>query len=299
MLAYFKNNPQQPHAGGQPVSNPNLNGGMTTTPHPTTTTYSVEGFQDSGSVSSVDSSGGHYTMANVAIGNPVWVTLTSSQLSQVHFGENFEVRMTYSPNGQSMLDTFGKVLSVSSNGNCQPIVIGIYSQQPCAAIALLDSSVSATVPSAWSPQVGGQVVLSFTPETSTPLVVITGLQSTGATCSEWSSNPLQCYNSTSIAQFGASVNSPSCLQQAYFSSAPPCIFAAQGGSISISVSFPNYAYCFGCTYSLTATTSDPGFSVSEVQTSGFGYASSATMTLSLPTSDFDGTLHLTFVFIPQ
>ena len=299
MLTYFKNNPQQSHSGGQPVSNSNLNGGVTTsTSPPNTPTHSAEGFQDSGSVSSVDSGGGHYAVASVAMGNPLWVTLTPSQLSQVRFGEDFAVKMTYSPNGQTMLDTYGKVLSVSSNGNCQPVVMGVYPQQPCATIALLDSSASTTVPSAWNPQVGGQVVLSFIPETSNPLVVITGLQYTGATCSEWASNSLQCMNSTSIAQFGASVNNPSCLQQTYFSSAPLCIYAAQGGSISISFSFPNYAYCFGCTYNLDVTTSDPGFSVSGVQTSGFGYASSATATLSLPTTDFEGTLHLAFVYVP-
>ena len=299
MLTYFKNNPQQPYSGGQPVSNPNQNGGVTTPTTVVTPTYSTEGFQDTGSVSSVDSSGGHYAITNVAIGNPLWVTLSSSQLSQVHFGEDFEVSMTYSPNGQTMLNTYGKVLSVSSDGNCQPLVIGAYSQQPCATISLLDSNFTATVPSAWNPQVGGQIVLSFSPETSTPLVAITGLQFNAATCNEYIQNPFQCLNSTSTTQFAAFVNSPSCLQFGLFSTAPPCVFTASGSPLSISFSFSNYPFCPGCSYNLTVTTSDPGFVVTGVQPNGFGYNSGATVTLSIPTSDFDGTIHLSFIYIPQ
>ena len=299
MLTYFKNNPQQPHMGGQTVSNPNPNERVTTSPTVNTPTYSTEGFQDSGSVSSVDSSGGHYAIANAALGNPLWVTLSSSQLSQVHFGEDFEVKMTYSPNGQSMLDTYGKVISVSSNGNCQPIVIGVYSQQPCATISLLDSNVASTVPSDWNPQVGSQIVLSFSPEMSAPLVVITELQFSAATCNEYVQNPLQCLNSTSTNQFAAFVNSPSCLQSGLFSTAPPYVFAASGSALSISFSFSNYPFCPGCSYNLTVTTSDPGFSVTGVQPNGFGYNSGATVTLSIPTTDFDGTLHLAFIYIPQ
>jgi hypothetical protein len=296
MLFYFKNN----NVTG--IESPPNNGIQTTPVHATTSgtpTYSTEGFQDTGSVLSVDSSGGHYAIANVAIGNPLWVTLSSSQLPQVHFGEDFEVKMTYSPRGQTMLDTYGKVISVSSNGNCQPIVVGIYSQQPCAIIALLDSSAMSTVPSAWNPQVGGQIILSFSPETSTPLVVITGLQLSAATCNEYIQNPLRCLNSTSTSQFAAFVSTPTCLQSSLFSAGPPCVFAASGSSLSISFAFSNYPFCLGCTYNLTVTTSDPGFSVTGVQPSGIGYKSGAVVTLSIPTTDFVGTLHLAFIYIPQ
>ena len=298
MLFYFTNNNSTNQTGSQttPV------GGQTTQPTYTTTshtpTYATEGFQETGSVNSVDSAGGHYSIANVALGDPLWITLSANQLSQVQFGEDFEVKVTYTPLGQPVLDTMGKVISVSSSGNCQPKPAGVYSQQPCTTIALLNGNATSSIPSAWNPQVGGQVILALTPETSTPLVVLTGLQVIAVTCSSWSNN--QCVNSTSTQQFSAFAQSPTCLQSAFYPSNAPCVYAGPVSQLPISFTFANVPWCAGCNYHISAVATDPGFSVTSVQSNGMGVmGNGVTVSLSIARSDYDGILHLTFYFIPS
>ena len=271
MLTYFKNNPKQPYSGGQPSSNPPSNGGVTTSPPANTPTYSTEGFQEAGSVSSVDSGGGHYSITNAALGNPLVITLSQSQLSQVHYGEDFQVQLTYSPSQQALLSTFGKAISVSANTECT--TGGAYSPGPCMTIALIDADFPSAIPSSWNPQVGGAVMLSLTPETGTPLVAITGVQF-----------------SSSGSQASAEALEPSCLAQYYGTGA--CVMIADGQSLTIEVTISGPS-CYGSCDPSSISVSDLGFTVT-----GFGPVAfpDSNITLSVPNTDFVGNIHLTLVY---
>lgn len=51
---------------------------------------------ESGEVSSVDSNGGQFSISNVTSDiNPLWITLTASQLDFFQYGKDYEVTMTY------------------------------------------------------------------------------------------------------------------------------------------------------------------------------------------------------------
>ncbi|MDA4124805.1 MAG: hypothetical protein OK438_05065 [Thaumarchaeota archaeon] len=268
MLYYFRNAPAT-----QTVSE--------TTPNARATTYSTEGFQETGSVSSVDSGGGHYSIPSVAFGNPLLIELTSSQLSLVQYGEDFEVRVTYTPSQQTMLEAMGKVIDVSSNGGC-PTPSFVYFPQPCTSVALLDANVSNTIPGAWNPKVGGQVVLSLAPETSTPLIAITGIQS-----------------SVSTTESTVGFVSPACLAQTIIYGTGAgyiCVFKASGQALMIGLTY-SHPQPSNSLPLVSITESDSGFSVSSFQTTYSIYGDGMeTLTLTLPTTDFIGNIHLHFIF---
>ena len=271
MLTYFKNNPKQPYSGGQPSSYPPSNGGVTTSPTANTPTYSTEGFQEAGSVSSVDSGGGHYSIENVALGSPLLVTLSQNQLSQVHYGEDFQVQLTYSPSQQTLLSTLGKAISVSADTDCT--TAGAYLPGPCVTIALIDADFPGTIPSGWNPQVGAAVVLSLTPETGTPLVAITGVQF-----------------SSSGSQASAEALEPSCLAQYYGTGA--CVMLANGQSLTVKVWISGPS-CYGSCDPSSISVSDAGFTVTGFGAVGFP---DSNITMSVPNTDFVGNIHLTLVY---
>lgn len=239
----------------------------TTTP----SSSSTQLIQETGAVTSIDSEGGHFSITNIGSGNPMWVSLSSSQVSLVAYGQDVEIRMTYTPLQRAMFDTMGKVISVSTTG---------------ATVALLNSTMPTTVPIAWNPKVGGEVVLSINPETVTPLVVITGYHFKAVMCSEWTST--QCLNSTTTTQFAAFVDGPTCLSQ-------ECVMETTEQPFVIGFSFSNQPFCLsGCT--LSVTTDSSGFSVSSVHQADW---EDITVTLTIPSTDFVGDLHLTFVYTPS
>lgn len=252
----------------------NVSVNQTSNSHTTSPTQSSsQSIQESGTVSSVDSEGGHFSITNVGLGNPMWVSLSSSQVSLAGYGQDVEIRMTYAPLQRGMFDTMGKVISMSTTG---------------ATIALLNSTMPTTVPVAWNPKVGGGVVLTINPETVTPLVVITGYQFKAVMCNEWTST--QCLNSTTTTQFAAFVGSPTCLGQESL-----CVMEATGQPFVIGFSFSNQPFCpSGCT--LSVTTDSSGFSVSNVHQVDW---EDITVTLMIPSTDFVGALHLTFVYTPS
>jgi hypothetical protein len=271
MLYYFRNTNSTPQTVVQTTSS---SGQSVQTTHSSTPTHSTEGLQETGSVNSVDSAGGHYSISNVALSNPLMVALSQNELSQVQYGEDFQVQMTYSPNQQSMLSTFGKVIGVSSNADCT--TAGAYTPEPCATIALLNTNIPSTVPSNWNPQVGGQVTLALTPETETPLVAITGAQ----------------FSSTG-SQASAEVLEPTCLTQ--YSGTNACVMLANGQSFMIEV-FISGSTCYGSCEPSSITAGDPGFTVTGFGPASGGFTPDTNITMLVPNTDFVGNIDLTLVY---
>lgn len=274
MLSYFKNNPQLPHSAGQSESNPPPNVGVTTSVE---ATYSTEAFQEKGSVSSVDSDGGHFSISNVGFGaysgtlsaNPsiLMVTLSPNQLSLLSFGEDVEVSLRYIPTQQSMFDGLGKVTLVTTSADCSP-TSPTYVPQPCAEIGLVNPNMPTTIPVNWNPKIGDEVILSISEEGGTPLVAITGVQSQA-----WTS------------QFSAVVNSPSCLVS------PPCVMTANSPPVVVNMTL--YYYCnYSCPVSVT--TSDSGYTISDFQQSTSLVGQNVSFVVTITDSNFSGDLHLTF-----
>ncbi len=276
MLYYFRNTP----SSSQTVAQTTPNGGQNVqTTHSSSPTYSTEGFQETGSVSSVDSGGGHFSISNVGFGlnsstgsrDPIVmvVGLSSSQSQSLQYGQDVEVRLTYVPTQQTMFDSYGKVTVVSANGGCPPTAF-LYTpnSQPCAVIDLVNPTMPIAVPSSWNPKLGDEVILAISPESGTPLVAITGVQSQA-----WTS------------QFSAVVKSPSCL------GSPPCLMVANGAQVTVTMTL--YYYCnYSCPVSVTTT--DSAFTISNVQQSNVGFGVQITFNLTIPHSDYSGDLNLSF-----
>jgi hypothetical protein len=267
---YYRNAPPASRTVGATTSNVEV----ATSPTP-----SPEGLQVTGSVSSVDSGGGHFSISDVGFGinyqtgssNPtvLVVGLSPSQTQSLRYGQDVEGQLTYVPTQQTMFDSYGKVTLVSSSGGCPPTAL-VYTSTPqlCAVIDLVNPTMPTAVPISWKPNLGDEVTLTISPESGTPIVAITGLQSKA-----WTS------------QFSVSADSPSCL------STPPCVMIANGARINVNLTL--YYYCsYPCPVSVT--TSDSAFTISGVQQSSSMLGQEVSFILTIPNSDYTGDIHLSF-----
>jgi hypothetical protein len=257
-----------------PKGNASVN--QTSNSHTTNPTQSI---QESGTISLVDSEGGHFSIAKVTfcpVGiisgivtectdaqGTMWVSLSSAQSARLKFGQDLEISITYVPLQRVLFDTFGKVISITTDE---------------ANIALLNPNATEVIPVNWNPQLGDEVILTLNTETETPLVVITGLQSQA-----WTS------------QFSAVVNGPSCLGSST-PPPPPCVMIANGAGIEVSMTL-YYPCNFSC--SVSVTTSDSAFTISDFQQSTALFGQQVSFVLTIPNSDHVGDIHLSFVSIPS
>jgi hypothetical protein len=230
----------------------------------TITSSSPPSIQESGTVSLVDSEGGHFSISNIEFGAPTSLSLSPSQSSNLQFGQDVEIRMTYVPNQGVLFDTLGKVMSISTDE---------------AAIRVLNSNAPTTVPLSWEPKLGDEVILTISPETETPLIVITGV--------------------TSSSMYGVGVDSPSCLTETYavFGGLIPgvCVFEASGQSLTIDFTYTTSIPIWENQPTVTSvTTSNSGFSVTSF--SNFPGWDKGNVTLTMPRTDFIGNLYLSFTF---
>lgn len=230
-------------------------------------------FQENSMITCLDARGGHF-FAQVGFGiesnsggpGTMVVPLTPGQASNLEYGQDLEVKMTYAPLQRVMFDSLGKVTGLS---------------QAVLTIALINSTMPTTVPAGWNPKMGDEVVLTFSPESS-PLVAITGIQLT-----------------SSSSRFAATVTSPDCLrqrQQGVLMVYGICVMKAEGQQIDLQLSFSEYPSCYAsvplCTVSVTTT--DPGFSVSGVQPLKTGLG--VTVALTTPSIGFAGDIRLVLNF---
>jgi hypothetical protein len=191
----------------------------------------------------------------------MWVSF-SSQPPFLQYSKDVDVKMTYGQS-QLMFYSLGKVIGVSAS---------------IATIALVNSTIPTAVPVSWNPSVGDEVSVTITPETETPVVVITGLQASSACPSVQSSTCPQ-------------IQSPTCLVYG------ACTMLGTGESLVITLTFTiGYPSCYDYrTCTLSVTTSDSGFSVTNVEPFHMPFAG-ATITLATPSADFVGQIHLTFMY---
>jgi len=109
--------------------------------------------QWTGQVYSVDSAGGHFSIANVTYGPLILsganrftlrVSLWSSQASELQYHETINVVMTYGPQERVIYYSIGNVTSVSTNA---------------ATILTKNTTFPFVIPLSWGPLVGEEVVL--------------------------------------------------------------------------------------------------------------------------------------------
>jgi hypothetical protein len=249
--------------------------------------------QESTTIASVDSGGGHFVLTSLQSGysfgdqGPVVLSVSSGQASSIQYGEDLEIRLTYVPLQRTLFDTFGKVTSLSTTQ---------------VTITALNNTIPSAVPSGWHPELGGSVVLSVSPETGTPLVTITALQVGGDTCSAWTSST--CISSSSASQFAAGIVNSTCAglaNGAFLGGA--CTLAATGQPLSLGLTLTNYPPCYSPSYrtcALSVVAAGSGFSVTSVQPNQSGYIGiGITVILTVPRTDFVGALQLTFIFTPS
>jgi hypothetical protein len=137
MLYYFMNNSGT--SGITPTSSITPTGTFPTQP----------GLVWQGSVTSVDSAGGHFTISDAAY-QQNGLELLTGQGSQLQYNQSVDVKVVYGPTNQVVFEAPGHVTSITTY-NIQII----FSSTPATPL------YEVTIPLSWNPRVGDQVTLSI------------------------------------------------------------------------------------------------------------------------------------------